>query len=106
MMADEASLRKFLKNPRSYLELPQPRAPCKVSILGPKYSGKTSLSILLAKRYNAKVIDMQTLIAPKLIAAQNELLEKTKKETIEAAIETIKTKYREKIEQEKSKTIK
>lgn len=103
MMADEASLRKFLKNPRPYLEHPQPRAPCKVSVLGPKYSGKSSLSTLLAKRYNGKVIDMQTLIEPKMVKAREELVEKTRKEAAEAAIETIKSKYREKIEQEKSK---
>lgn len=103
MMADEASMRKFLKNPRPYLELPQPRAPCKVSVLGPKYAGKTSLSTMLAKRYNGKVIDMQVLIAPKMVKAREDLVEKTKREATEAAIEQIKGKYREKIEQEKSK---
>lgn len=103
MMADEASLRKFLKNPRPYLEPPQPRAPCKVSVLGPKYSGKTSMCTLLAKRYNAQVIDLHKLIEPKMIKAREELVEKTRKEAIEAAVDQIKARYREKIEQEKSR---
>ena len=102
MMADEASLRKFLKNPRPYLRAPQPRAPCKVSILGPKYAGKTSLSGFLAKRYNARVIDMHALIEPQLAKAKEELVERTKQEATDAAVEQIKIKFREKIEQEKS----
>lgn len=103
LMADEAALRKFLKNPRIYLKAPQPRAPCKVSVLGAKYSGKTSLCAILAKKYNARVIDMQALMEPQMKRAKEELIEKTKRETVESAIEQIRIKYRERIEQERSK---
>lgn len=102
LMADENCLRKFLKNPRPYLQHPQPRAPCKLSILGPKYSGKTSLAGLLAKKYNAKVIDMKTLMEPKMKKARDDLIEKTKQETIENTTEQIKMKFKDKVEQDRS----
>lgn len=46
---------KFLKNPRPYLMPPQPRPPCKLSVLGPPLGGKTTLCHLLAQKYGAKV---------------------------------------------------
>ncbi len=74
LMADENSLRNFLKNPRPYLRLPQPRAPCKLSVLGPAFTGKTTLSSLLAKRYNARVIDMKSLMEPELVKSRQDLV--------------------------------
>lgn len=102
-MADETSLRKFLKNPRPYTSPPQPRAPCKVCILGNQYSGKTSVSNFLAKRYNATVIDVQKLVEPLVVKAREELKEKARRNAFESTIEKIKLKFREKIEQQKSK---
>ncbi len=106
MMADETALRTFLKNPRSFLKLPQPRAPCKLSILGAKYTGKTTLASVLAKKYNAKVIDMAHLMEPRLKEAREEMLDRTKTESTQAAIESIKQKYKERMEQEKRKSLK
>lgn len=103
LMADENRLKEFLKNPRPYLRLPQPRAPCKLSILGTPYSGKTSLSALLAKKYNASVIDMKSLMEPKIKKASDELRERVSAEATQSAIEQIKQKFREKLEQEKTK---
>lgn len=103
MMADENALRTFLKNPRPFIKAPQPRAPCKLSILGPKYAGKTTLAGLLAKKYNAHVIDMQSLMEPKLNEARDELISRTRTETAQTTIENLKTKYREKIESDKLK---
>lgn len=54
-MSSEQNLQQFLKNPREFLRSPLPRVPCKISVIGPPYSGKTLLSNLLAKKYNAKV---------------------------------------------------
>ena len=48
-------MEKFLKNPRPYLLPPQPRPPCKLAVLGPPLSGKTTLCALLAQKYGAKV---------------------------------------------------
>ena len=49
------AMEKFLKNPRPYLLPPQPRPPCKLAVLGPPLSGKTTLCALLAQKYGAKV---------------------------------------------------
>lgn len=103
LMADENCLREFLKNPRPYLRLPQPRAPCKLSILGTPYSGKTSLSALLAKKYNASVIDMKSLMEPKIKKANDDLKEKVTVEATQNAIDQIRQKFKEKLEQEKAK---
>ncbi len=54
-MANEQSLRKFMKNPREYLRVPNPKIPCKLAIIGSIHSGKTSLAKMLARKYNAKV---------------------------------------------------
>ena len=45
-----------MRNPRLYLAPHLPRPPCKVFVLGPPHSGKTTVSRLVAQRYNAKVI--------------------------------------------------
>lgn len=45
-----------MRNPRLYLAPHLPRPPCKLCILGPPHSGKTTVSRLVAQRYNAKVI--------------------------------------------------
>ncbi|RNA14891.1 adenylate kinase 9-like [Brachionus plicatilis] len=103
LMADENRLRDFLKNPRPYLRLPQPRAPCKLSILGTPFSGKTSLSALLAKKYNASVIDMKSLMEPRIKKANDELRDRVTVEATQSAIDQIKQKFREKLEQEKVK---
>lgn len=49
------AMEKFMRNPRPYLLPPQPRPPCKIVVLGPPVSGKSSVCALLAQKYNAKV---------------------------------------------------
>jgi adenylate/nucleoside-diphosphate kinase len=102
LMSDEQSLRTFLKNPRPYLRLPQPRAPCKLSILGTSFTGKTSLSSLLAKKYNAKVIDMKSLIEPEIIKSREELIASTRREAMQSTMDQIKFRLKEKLEAEKA----
>ena len=102
MMADEHALKEFLKNPRPYIKLPQPRAPCKISVLGAPLVGKTSLCALLAKKYNAKVIDMKVLIEPEIKRYKEELIEKTKAETVQTTIEQLRIRYKDMIDQERS----
>ncbi|GAB1605418.1 adenylate kinase 9-like, partial [Argonauta hians] len=52
----------FIRNPRPYLLSPQPRPPCKLIVLGMPKTGKSSLCYLLAKKYNAKVIQMSYIL--------------------------------------------
>lgn len=105
LMNSEESLQEFLKNPRPYLMPPQPQAPCKLSILGPSYSGKTTLASVLAKKYSAKVIQMDELIKPELNKSKEVMIEKAKANAVEAAKEIIKTRFREKLDAEKGRDI-
>ncbi len=101
LMHSEEALREFLANPRPYLLPPQPRAPCKLSIIGCSYSGKTTLCSMLAKKYNARVIQMDTLIKPEIDKAREAMIEKAKTIAMQNAIDSIKARFRERIEQEK-----
>ena len=54
-MSSNEALAKFMRNPRPFLAPHLPRPPCKLCILGPPHSGKTTLAKMLAERYDAKV---------------------------------------------------
>ena len=54
-LSSSEALVQFTRNPRAYLLPPQPRIPCKVCIIGPPTSGKTSLAEMIAQHYNATV---------------------------------------------------
>lgn len=104
-LSSSEALVKFTRNPRAYLLPPHPRIPCKVCIIGPPTSGKTSLAEMIAQHYNAmvnydllciydyyspflyfKVLDMGVLLEPLLAdakeAAVQEAREKAKSSTI------------------------
>ena len=100
-MSSEEALREFLANPRLFLLPPQPRAPCKLSIQGPSYAGKTTLCRALANKYNAAVIQMDELIRPEMAKSKEMLVEKAKKTATEDTIEVVKSKFREKLEQDR-----
>ncbi|XP_055490932.1 adenylate kinase 9 isoform X2 [Leucoraja erinacea] len=91
-LSSEENLAKFMANPRTYLLPPQPHTACKIAILGPKSSGKTTLCELIAQKYDAKVLDMSSLIQPGRERLVVENVEKVRMETIPLAILTIKTK--------------
>ena len=55
VMSSNEALAHFMRNPRPYLAPHLPRPPCKVCVLGPPHSGKTTVAHALAQRYNAKV---------------------------------------------------
>ena len=55
MMSTMDALEKFMRNPRPYILSPQPRNPCKLCIVGPPLSGKTTLAKRLASKYGATV---------------------------------------------------
>jgi adenylate/nucleoside-diphosphate kinase len=103
LMNSEEALKEFMANPRPYLLPPQPRAPCKLSVIGCRYTGKTTLSSLLAKKYNAKVIEMEVLIKPELEKAKQAMIENAKATAKKNAIELIKVQFRENLEKEQGK---
>ncbi|ESO88925.1 hypothetical protein LOTGIDRAFT_62291, partial [Lottia gigantea] len=100
-LSSAEAMEKFLKNPRPYLLPPQPRPPCKLSILGPPLSGKTTLSHLLANKYSAKVIDVDELMKPKLLEEHKNHLQKVRDDTTETAIFTVKARLKEQLEAER-----
>ena len=58
MMSSADASEKFMRNPRPFIMSPQPRNPCKMCIVGPPLSGKTTLANNIAKKYGAKVIQL------------------------------------------------
>lgn len=55
-LSSSEALAKFIRNPRSYIMEPYPCPPCKICVVGPPCSGKTTLAKNLAQRYQAQVI--------------------------------------------------
>ena len=55
-LSSSEALAKFIRNPRSYIMDPYPCPPCKICVVGPPCSGKTTLAKNLAQRYQAQVI--------------------------------------------------
>lgn len=55
-LSSAEGLRQFTLNPKSYLLPPLPQIPCKICILGPPTSGKSTLANMLSQHYDAMVI--------------------------------------------------
>ena len=53
---------EFTRCPRQFLLPPQPVIPCKICVVGPPSSGKTTLVQMLAKHYSAEVTAHLTLV--------------------------------------------
>ncbi|KAL7987849.1 hypothetical protein Chor_006768 [Crotalus horridus] len=92
LLSTEEALRQFMLNPRSYLLPPMPLPPCKVLIMGPPLSGKTTLCELLANHYQGKVLDMEALLKMHYEQARLELIEQTRAEAILVGIARVKEK--------------
>ncbi|KAE8602715.1 hypothetical protein XENTR_v10014094 [Xenopus tropicalis] len=95
LMSSEEALRKFMQNPRQYLLPPMPLSPCKVAVVGPKCSGKTTLCNFIANKYAGKVLDMSVLIKPFAEEAKKNFIEKAVEEATELAIKTVRMKLQE-----------
>ncbi|XP_055005398.1 adenylate kinase 9 isoform X2 [Boleophthalmus pectinirostris] len=89
ILSNAEAYEKFIVNPRKYLAPPMPRPPCRVCIIGPSLSGKSTLCNLVAQHYNAQVLDVDTLVQTLLQQAEQERLERIKQETTVSAIEKI-----------------
>ncbi|KAG8123953.1 hypothetical protein E2320_019386, partial [Naja naja] len=92
LLSTEEALKQFMLNPRSYLLPPMPLPPCKVLVVGPPFSGKTTLCELLANHYQGKVLDMEALLKTYYEQARLELIEQTRAEAILVGIARVKEK--------------
>ncbi|XP_018429496.1 PREDICTED: adenylate kinase 9 [Nanorana parkeri] len=103
LMSSEESLKRFMQNPRPFLLPPMPLPPCKVAVMGPKFSGKTTICNSLAKKYSGKVFDMSVLILPHVEEAKQNALAKAHEDATEKAIEAVKLKlHQEKLLKEQA----
>ncbi|CAL8318129.1 unnamed protein product [Merluccius merluccius] len=92
VLSSQEAYRKFLVNPRWYLLPPMPSPPCKVSVVGPPLSGKSTLCGLLAQRYGATVVDVEALLQPHLATLEQDRLDKIKQDVVRTAVEKIQLK--------------
>lgn len=58
MLSSAEALAQFMYNPSLYLLEPNPRVPCKLCVLGPPSSGKTSVANGIAKHFDAVVSEL------------------------------------------------
>ncbi|XP_061587402.1 adenylate kinase 9 [Cololabis saira] len=100
ILSSQESYQKFVANPRRYLLPPMPRLPCRVSIIGPPQTGKTTLCKLVAQNYGTVVLDMEELLQPALAKAEQDKLNRIKEEATQAAIEEIQMKMAKDAEQD------
>lgn len=61
-LSSSETLTQFMTNPRIYLKAPNPKIPCKVCVMGPPISGKSTLAEGIASKYNAMVNTQYTTI--------------------------------------------
>ncbi len=54
-LSSEEALSDFVSAPRDFLLPPNPKIPCKVCIVGPSLSGKSTLAKSIADKYDAMV---------------------------------------------------
>ncbi|XP_059153856.1 adenylate kinase 9-like isoform X2 [Physella acuta] len=100
VLSSEEAMNKFMKNPRTYLIAPQPKAPCKIAVIGGPFSGKTTLCHLLASRYGAKIFDIAELTKPVKENEKQKFIDNARKEATDKAIQQVKAKLKEKMEAE------
>lgn len=89
VMSSNEALAHFMRNPRPYLAPHLPRPPCKLCVLGPPHSGKTTVARLVAERYKAKILDIDELIKPRREAASKKMLDEIREEAVESAISKV-----------------
>ncbi|XP_063773183.1 adenylate kinase 9 isoform X2 [Pseudophryne corroboree] len=95
LLSSEESLIKFMQNPRPYLLPPMPLPPCKIAVLGPKSSGKTSVCNLIANKYSGKIFDMSQLMSSYVKEAKQNAVTKACEESTLKAIESVKLKLQQ-----------
>eukprot|EP01135_Chromosphaera_perkinsii_P003290 Nk52_evm65s239 gene=Nk52_evmTU65s239 len=61
LMSSSENKEKFLKNPKMYLST-DPRFECKLWVVGPPMSGKTTQAELLSEHYNVPILNVEAVI--------------------------------------------
>ena len=88
------ALMDFTRCPRRYLLDPLPIVPCKICIVGPPLSGKTTLATQIANHYQAELINVWELVTPLREKAKQENIAKVEAEETAKAISLISNKLK------------
>ncbi|XP_016391733.1 adenylate kinase 9-like, partial [Sinocyclocheilus rhinocerous] len=92
ILSSQEALQKFMANPRRYLLPHIPHLPCKVSVIGPPCSGKSTMSALLAEYYGAVVVDVEALMERTLGTFTKDMLDKVHQDATLTGLEKVRTK--------------
>ncbi|XP_043075584.1 adenylate kinase 9 [Puntigrus tetrazona] len=92
ILSSQEALQNFMVNPRRYLLPCIPHLPCKVSVIGPPCSGKSTMSTLLAEYYGAVVVDVEALMERTLGTFTKDMLDKVRQDATLAGLEKVRTK--------------
>ena len=88
------ALMEFTRCPRRYLLDPLPVVPCKICIVGPPRSGRTTLAGQLAEHYEAEVINLWEQVIPLQEKARQENIARVEAEETANAISLISNKLK------------
>lgn len=72
-LSSQEAMNLFIENPRTFLLPPNPRPTCKIAVFGPKYAGKSELSVRLAETFGGIVINVDEIMK-KIIKQREESL--------------------------------
>lgn len=92
ILSSQNALQKFMANPRCYLLPPIPHLPCRVSMIGPRCSGKSTMCALLAEHYGSVVVDVEALMERTLSMFKKEMLDKVRYDATKASLEKVRAK--------------
>ncbi|XP_050995505.1 adenylate kinase 9 isoform X2 [Labeo rohita] len=92
ILSSQEALQKFMKNPQCYLLPHIPHLPCKVSVIGPACSGKSTMCAMLAEHYGAVVVDVEALMGCTLGMFKKDMLDKVRQDATLAGLEKIRAK--------------
>ena len=88
------ALMEFTRCPRRYLLDPLPVVPCKICIVGPPRSGRTTLAGQLAEHYEAEVINLWEQVIPLQEKARQENIARVEAEETANTISLISNKLK------------
>ncbi|KAK7133640.1 hypothetical protein R3I94_015495 [Phoxinus phoxinus] len=92
ILSSQSALQKFTANPRCYLLPPIPHLPCRVSVIGPRCTGKSTICALLAEYYGAVVVDVEALMERTRSMFTQDMLDKVRHNATLAGLEKVRAK--------------
>lgn len=92
ILSSQNAVQKFTANPRCYLLPPMPHLPCRVSVIGPRCTGKSTICALLAEYCGAVVVDVEALMERTRSMFTQDMLDKVRHNATLAGLEKVRAK--------------